>query len=68
MWPRHAQKALLAQFLFHVGRHAVIGFDLALLRSPEMMGDEFQQQGFRSREGEGAACRSHRPGFEIGQI
>lgn len=32
------------------------------------MGDEFQQQGFRCRKGEGAAGCGHRPCFEIGQI
>ncbi|MCY1248433.1 hypothetical protein D9M72_618630 [compost metagenome] len=46
----------------------MIGFDLALLRPPEMMGDKFQQQSFRRGKGEGIAGCSHRPGFEIGEI
>ncbi len=48
-----ARKTLAAQFRFHAGWHAVIGIDLALLVSPQMMGDEFQEQGFGCREGEG---------------
>ncbi|MNE01167.1 hypothetical protein D3C80_935970 [compost metagenome] len=68
MRPGYAQKAASAQFFFHAGRHAVIGFDLALLRPPEMMGDKFQQQSFRRGKGEGAAGGGHRPGFEIGEI
>ncbi len=41
MRSRHAQKALSAQFVFHTGRHAVTRFDLPLLWSPQMMGNEF---------------------------
>ncbi len=56
-WPVHAvptrAKALSAQGNFHAGRHAVTGVDLALLRLPQMMRDEFQQQGFGRREGQG---------------
>lgn len=64
----YAQKTLLAQFFFNACWNTVIGFDLTLLWPPEMMGDEFEQQGFGCGEGEGAASCSQRPGFEIGQI
>ncbi|MCY1250487.1 hypothetical protein D9M72_641340 [compost metagenome] len=33
-----------------------------------MMRDEFQQQRFGCRKGEGTAGCDHRPGFEIGEI
>lgn len=45
----YAQKALSAQFIFHADWHAVTGLDLALLWPPQMMRDEFQQQGCRLR-------------------
>jgi hypothetical protein len=55
MRPGCGQKTMLAQLLFNACWHAVIGIDLPLLWPPEMMGDEFEQQGFRRREGPGAA-------------
>lgn len=33
-----------------------------------MVGDEFQQQGFRRRPGEGSACGRQRPGQQIGEV
>ncbi len=63
-----AQKALPTQINFHDARHDVIRLGLALLWSPQRMGDEFQQQSFRRGKGEGTAGCSDCPGFEIGQI
>lgn len=46
----------------------MIGVGLAVLRVPEVMGDEFQQYGLGRRPGEGGAGRGKRPGFEIGEV
>lgn len=59
MRPGYTQKALSAQFFFYAYRNAVIRFDLALLRPPQMMRDEFQKQGFRHRVGDGIAGCGH---------
>ena len=45
--------AFFAQIRFDVGRHAVQGVGLALLRVPQMMRDKFQRQRFRRRPGQG---------------
>jgi hypothetical protein len=46
----------------------MLGIGFAPARIPEMVGDEFEQQRFRRRPGEGRICRGQRPGLQVGEI
>ncbi|MCY1543888.1 hypothetical protein D9M68_797270 [compost metagenome] len=49
-------------------RHAVGRILGALDRVPEMMSDEFQEQAFRRRPGEGGAGREPAPSLEVTEV
>jgi hypothetical protein len=68
VWTNSLEEPLLTRALLDICRHAVVWIDLALLGLPEVMGHEFQRQGFRRRPGEGRAGCSERPGLKVGKI
>lgn len=52
----------------HVGRHAVFGIALAVLRIPQVMRHKLQQQRLRRWPEQGSAGRRNSPRFQISQI
>gem|GEM_PF-6280318 len=68
MWADGFEKPLSSKAVVNGGWHPVISIGLFFLGIPEMMRDEFEQQGFGRWPGQRLSGRCQAPGFEIGQI
>lgn len=63
-----SEETLAPEVFVGLSRHAMILIGLAVLRVPEMMGDEFEQPRLGRRPGQRFSGGGQSPGFQIGEI
>jgi hypothetical protein len=66
--PLALRKSLVAEAVLDAGQHAMVRIGATFFRIPQVVRDEFQQQRFRRRPGQGVAGGRQRPGLQMGEV